>query len=215
MVTFYEDCYLKCPQSHSPWRPQISYLVFHLVISSIYTAVVQACHLSPQVAHVCTIVESRLSAIFALADSARTCCCQGVIVIGWMSKGRVPPPTDLLPLFVIKLAHIQPQFIHRIGANRIILKFNVLIAVALCSGRSALTLLSILLFCTALLSNLVYVTAGTAFSDVLNCGTFRFTLAKKTVPERYGPFIFIPKGGGGYRAPANLKSKLKKKTLIL
>jgi hypothetical protein len=73
-----------------PWEPQISQLVYNFIISSISTAVVQACYMSPQVAHVYTIAESRLSAIFALDDSARTCCCQGGIVIEWMSEGSVP-----------------------------------------------------------------------------------------------------------------------------
>jgi len=170
-----------------PWRPQISYLVFNLVISSIYTALVQACHKSPQVAHVCTIAEPRLSAIYTQDVSARTCCCLGVIVIEWMNKGREgsTPPTDL-PLFLVKLAHIQPHFTHSIGAT----------GTFWCLIFWLPTFQSVLPFRTAL-----YLTTGNAFIGISQPWNIRFTISKKGAPERYWLVIFIQgHTQGGQRA---------------
>jgi len=60
--------------------------------------------------------------------------------------------------------------------------FDILIAVA--SG--ATTFRGILTFGTAL-----YLTTGTAFIRISQPWNFRFTVAKKGAPERYGLFIFM------------------------
>jgi hypothetical protein len=62
------------------------------------------------------------------------------------------------------------------------MKFDMLIAVV--SG--APTFRGILTFRTAL-----YLTTGTAFIRISQPWNFRFTVAKKGAPERYGLFIFI------------------------
>jgi hypothetical protein len=55
MVTFYEERSLYGVLKVTPMKISNIMFVFNLIICSIYIALVQACHISPQVAHVCTI----------------------------------------------------------------------------------------------------------------------------------------------------------------